>query len=146
MRKSQAQTLQKLRQRGAKTVSTKSNGPVQSGHAHGHRLNVAELKLHLKDVIWEKTQGDKSRIKRLFRNFQDSLVRNGITFQSFVYGLQTCGLRSITQEEEWALFNTCDKDGSGIINLKDFIKEFRTQKKPKSKTHSTDLFKKELGR
>ena len=147
MRKSQAQTLQKLRQRGAKTVSSsKSNGPVQSGHAHGHRLNVAELKLHLKDVIWEKTQGDKSRIKRLFRNFQDSLVRNGITFQSFVYGLQTCGLRSITQEEEWALFNTCDKDGSGIINLKDFIKEFRTQKKPKSKTHSTDLFKKELDR
>ena len=67
MRKSQAQTLQKLRQRGAKTVSTKSNGPVQSGHAHGHRLNVAELKLHLKDVIWEKTQGDKGRIRRLFR-------------------------------------------------------------------------------
>ena len=117
-----------------------------SGHSHCHRLNVAELKYQLKDAIWEKTLGDKGKINLIFRNFQDSLVRNGITFQSFTHGLQTCGFRAVTQEEEWALFNTLDKDGSGIVNLKDFIKTFQSRKKPKSKVHSTDLFKKELNK
>lgn len=148
LRKSQALALQKLRQRGAKPTVTGSRHTAgttsRPGHAHGHRLNVAHLKMRLRDSIWDKTLGNSSKLNCLFRNFQDSLVRNGVSFQSFIHGLKSCGLKSLSQDEEWALFNSCDKDGSGVLNFKEFVREFRARKKPKSKSHSTDLLQREL--
>ena len=114
------------------------------GHSHGHRLNVAHLKMRLKISIWETTLGNKSKSNCLFRNFQDSLVRNGVSFQSFIHGLNTCGMKTLSQDEQWALFNLCDKDGSGVLNFKEFVREFKSRKKPKSKSHSTDLLQREL--
>ena len=137
LRKSQALALQKLRQRGARPTVTGPRDTTatisRAGHVHGHRLNVAHLKMRLRDTIWEKTLGNKGKLNCLFRNFQDSLVRNGVSFQSFIHGLKTCGLKSLSHDEEWALFNSCDKDGSGVLNFKQFVRDFKALKSPKVK-------------
>jgi Ca2+-binding EF-hand superfamily protein len=137
LRNTQLQMLNKLRQRGA----GRSKG--SHGAVHGHRVNVATLQQKLKQTIWEWAKGDANLLRQLFRHFQDTLQRNGVTFQSFIHGLQACEC-NMSPQDQWALFNACDRKGNGLLNFKQFRSDYTTRRRPTDRRHSNAAMNNEL--